>query len=90
MQIQYNVTRIDEWCTENDVEEASLHMEPLMQAAKLLQMEKRNSDDLDIINDVCFLLNPLQIKKLLQMYYVGEFGDYPVSPAIIKAATDRY
>lgn len=40
MQIQYNITRIEEWCKSHDINEGILQLEHLMQSAKLLQMKK--------------------------------------------------
>lgn len=40
MQIQYNITRIEEWCKSHDMPEGTLHLEHLMQAIKLLQLKK--------------------------------------------------
>jgi myosin-5 len=40
MQIQYNITRIEEWCKAHDIPEGLLQLEHLMQATKLLQLKK--------------------------------------------------
>ena len=40
MQIQYNITRIEEWCKSHDMQEGTLQLESLMQATKLLQLKK--------------------------------------------------
>ena len=40
--------------------------------------------------DVCFLLTPQQIKKLLSIYHQSQdFDEHPVSPEIIKVATSK-
>lgn len=71
MQIQYNITQIDQWLKENELDEYSLHLEPLLQACKLLQIFNGSVENLsvqdqaDLILDMCFLLNPWQIKKIL-------------------------
>ena len=49
MQIQYNITRIEEWCKSHDLPEGSLQLEHLMQATKLLQLKKATLGDIDII-----------------------------------------
>ena len=89
MQIQYNVTRIDEWCTKHDVSEASLHLEPLMQAAKLLQLNKSTREDVEIMVDVCFLLTMGQINKILSLFTHAEF-ESPVSPEVRQIIASRY
>ena len=40
MQIQYNITRIEEWCKSHDMPFGTLQLEHLMQATKLLQLKK--------------------------------------------------
>lgn len=42
MQIQYNITRIEEWCKSHNMPEGTLQLEHLMQATKLLQLKKVN------------------------------------------------
>ncbi len=67
MQIAYNVSRIEEWCVAVGVGEAIIHLQPLVQASKLLRHNKSSAEDVDEIFDTCFLLNPTQVKKLLTM-----------------------
>jgi len=40
MQIQYNITRIEEWCKSHNMPEGTLQLEHLTQATKLLQLKK--------------------------------------------------
>jgi myosin heavy subunit len=47
MQIQYNITRIEEWCKSHDMPEGTLQLEHLMQATKLLQLKKVSLPQLD-------------------------------------------
>ena len=77
VQIQYNVSRLEEWCSGHGIPEATLHLQQLLQASKLLTLNKVSASDIEIIFDVCFLLNPTQIKKLLSLYYAADF-DSPV------------
>ncbi|EGF77626.1 hypothetical protein BATDEDRAFT_13697 [Batrachochytrium dendrobatidis JAM81] len=88
VQIQYNVSRLEEWCTGHGIPEATLHLQQLLQAAKLLTLNKTSPQDIDTIFDVCFLLNNSQIKKLLSLYYAADF-DSPLSPDLMKMVTNR-
>ncbi|TPX34536.1 hypothetical protein SmJEL517_g02892 [Synchytrium microbalum] len=88
VQIQYNVSRLEEWCTSNGISEATLHLQQLLQAAKLLTLNKQSPQDIETIFDVCFLLNPTQIKKLLTLYLAGDY-DSPLSPELLKIVTTR-
>lgn len=76
MQIQYNITRLEEWCKGHEVAEATNQLEHLMQATKLLQLKKATLEDIKIIYDVCWFLAPTQVQKLIQNYSVA---DYEVS-----------
>ncbi|CAO3584909.1 unnamed protein product [Absidia cylindrospora] len=76
MQIQYNITRIEEWCKSHDIPEGTLQLEHLMQSTKLLQFKKNTLEDIDNIFDVCWILSPTQIQKLISNYHVA---DYEVS-----------
>lgn len=80
MQIQYNITRLEEWCKSHDIPEGALQLEHLMQATKLLQLKKATLEDIHIIYDVCWMLTPTQIQKLITNYYVA---DYEVSEALL-------
>lgn len=73
MQIQYNITRLEEWCKSHELADATLQLEHLMQAAKLLQLKKVSHEDIKTIYDVCWLLAPTQVQKLLQNYYVADY-----------------
>lgn len=88
VQIQYNVSRLEEWCTVQGLSEAAIHLQQLLQASKLLTLNKSSSSDIETIFDVCFLLNPTQIKKLLSLYYAADF-DSPLSPDLLKIVSNR-
>ncbi|ORZ30724.1 P-loop containing nucleoside triphosphate hydrolase protein [Catenaria anguillulae PL171] len=92
MQIQYNVSRLTEWCSQHSLPEAALHLERLMQAAKLLQLNKATPANIELyiedLFDVCFLLSPTQISKLMSIYTVADFEN-PISPDILRAVASR-
>ena len=88
MQIQYNITRLEEWCKSHDMPEGSLQLEHLLQATKLLQLKKATMGDIDIIYDVCWMLTPTQIQKLISHYHVADYEN-PISPEILKAVAAR-
>ena len=73
MQIQYNITRIEEWCKSHDMPEGTLQLEHLMQATKLLQLKKATAADIEIIYDVCWMLSPSQIQRMCANYYVADY-----------------
>ncbi|KDN37434.1 hypothetical protein RSAG8_10169, partial [Rhizoctonia solani AG-8 WAC10335] len=83
MQIQYNITRIEEWCKSHEMPEGTLQLEHLMQATKLLQLKKATQADIDIIYDVCWILTPSQIQRMCANYF------NPISPEILKLVAQR-
>jgi myosin-5 len=88
IQIQYNVTKLQEWVSTKEYPDALRHLEPVLQATKLLQLSKQNVSDLDTIVEVCFVLNAEQIHRLLINFYAGDF-DPPVSQALLKEVAKR-
>ncbi|KAL1924506.1 uncharacterized protein VTP21DRAFT_4160 [Calcarisporiella thermophila] len=88
MQIQYNITRIEEWCKSHGMHEGTVQLEHLMQATKLLQLKKATLQDLEIIYDVCWILTPMQIQKLISHYHVADYEN-PISSEILKAVATR-
>lgn len=88
MQIQYNITRIEEWCKSHDIPEGTLQLEHLMQATKLLQFKKASLEDIENIYDVCWILSPTQIQKLISQYHVADYEN-PIRPEILRAVASR-
>ncbi|KAH8102837.1 P-loop containing nucleoside triphosphate hydrolase protein [Cristinia sonorae] len=88
MQIQYNITRIEEWCKSHDMPEGTLQLEHLMQATKLLQLKKATAADIEIIYDVCWMLTPTQIQRMCTNYYVADYEN-PISPEILRVVASR-
>lgn len=88
MQIQYNITRIEEWCKSHDIPEGALQLEHLMQTTKLLQFKKATLEDIENIYDVCWILSPTQIQKLISQYYTADYEN-PIKPDILKAVASH-
>ncbi|KAJ1851875.1 Myosin type-2 heavy chain 1 [Coemansia sp. RSA 638] len=82
MQIQYNLTRIEEWCKAHSVSDTMRNLDRLLQLIKLLQLQKSTEQDIDIMFDVCDLLNPAQIKKLLSIYAVSDYENPIIGPVM--------
>lgn len=87
VQIQYNVSRLDDWRQQHKIQPISENLERVAQAAKLFQGSKTNIEDVDTMIDICNLLNTTQIKKLL-LVYVSDYEN-PISATILKEITDR-
>lgn len=55
LQISYNITRIEEWCENSNLQPVKLKLEALKQATKLLQLKKSTLNDIEIIQDICWM-----------------------------------
>ncbi|KAJ3191047.1 Myosin type-2 heavy chain 1 [Irineochytrium annulatum] len=89
-QIQYNVTQLEEWCNANSVRAGPAHLARLMQASKILTMNKSDPLDAEAIYEMAYLLNKAQVAKLFQNYPPTD-PDSKMSPiflqTLIKNAT---
>lgn len=88
LQINYNITRVEEWCKSHDLPDGTLQLEHLMQATKLLQLKKGTLADIEILYDICWCLSHRQINKLINQYYPADY-ESPLSPDILKAVSSR-
>ncbi|POW20123.1 hypothetical protein PSHT_03908 [Puccinia striiformis] len=71
-----------------EMPEGTLQLEHLMQATKLLQLKKATIQDIDTCYDVCWMLTPSQIQKLILQYHVADYEN-PIAPEILKAVASR-
>ncbi|KAJ8247859.1 hypothetical protein GJAV_G00251350 [Gymnothorax javanicus] len=78
MQIRYNVSQLEEWLREKTLMNCGAKdaLEPLIQAAQLLQVKKKTDEDADAICSMCSALSTAQIVKVLNLYTpVNEFEE---------------
>ncbi|XP_075998485.1 unconventional myosin-Va-like [Genypterus blacodes] len=70
LQIRYNVWQLEEWLSERDLDDcgAKETLEPLVQAAQLLQIKKKTEVDAEAICTMCSALTTAQIVKVLNLY----------------------
>ncbi|KAI8866136.1 hypothetical protein GQ42DRAFT_151142 [Ramicandelaber brevisporus] len=88
MQIQYNLSRLDEWCKVHDVIELTHCYDRLTQAAKIMQLQKSTLEDLDHIFAFATELNPAQIKKLLTATAITE-PEFQATPSVLAEVAKR-
>ncbi|MEQ2163044.1 Unconventional myosin-Vb [Goodea atripinnis] len=67
---RYNTSQMEEWLRANNLfqSKASATLEPIIQAAQLLQVKKKTSQDAEAICSLCSALNVQQIVKILNLY----------------------
>ncbi|XP_053721073.1 unconventional myosin-Va isoform X1 [Synchiropus splendidus] len=91
VQIRYNVSQLEEWLRDKGLMMcgAKETLEPLIQAAQLLQVKKKTDEDAEAICSMCQALTTAQIVKILNLYTpVNEFEER-VSVAFIRTIQTR-
>ncbi|AAS52274.1 ADR354Wp [Eremothecium gossypii ATCC 10895] len=88
LQLNYNVTRLEEWCKVHHIPEGSDCLEHMLQASKLLQLKKANMEDINIIWEICSSLKPAQIQKLISQYSAADY-EVPIPQEILSFVADR-
>ncbi|XP_060770466.1 unconventional myosin-Va [Neoarius graeffei] len=87
LQIRYNLSQLEEWLMAKGVQSGGVRetLEPLIQAAQLLQIKKKSQEDAEAIATMCTALTATQIQKILNLYTpVNEFEER-VSASFIKS-----
>uniref|UniRef100_A0A670ZIY2 Myosin VB n=1 Tax=Pseudonaja textilis TaxID=8673 RepID=A0A670ZIY2_PSETE len=78
MQIRFNISQLEEWLRGKNLHSsgAAKTLEPLIQAAQLLQLKKKTPEDAEAICSLCTSLTTQQIVKILNLYTpVNEFEE---------------
>ncbi|XP_030324179.1 unconventional myosin-Vb [Calypte anna] len=78
MQMRFNISQLEEWLRGKNLQQsgAAQTLEPLIQAAQLLQLKKKTSEDAEAICSLCTSLTTQQIVKILNLYTpVNEFEE---------------
>ncbi|XP_059214173.1 unconventional myosin-Vb isoform X2 [Centropristis striata] len=70
MQLRYNTSQLEEWLRGNNLYQsrAAATLEPVIQAAQLLQVKKKTTQDAEAICSLCTALTTQQIVKILNLY----------------------
>ncbi|XP_054982056.1 unconventional myosin-Vb isoform X1 [Sorex araneus] len=70
MQLRYNISQLEEWLRGRNLQQsgAAQTLEPLIQAAQLLQLKKKTPEDAEAICSLCTALSTQQIVKILNLY----------------------
>ncbi|XP_051497587.1 unconventional myosin-Vb-like isoform X1 [Apus apus] len=78
MQLRFNISQLEDWLRGKNLQQsgAAQMLEPLIQAAQLLQLKKKTSEDAEAICSLCTSLSTQQIVKILNLYTpVNEFEE---------------
>ncbi|KAM8829263.1 unconventional myosin-Vb isoform 4-T4 [Spinachia spinachia] len=91
MQLRYNTSQMEEWLRANNLSQskAAETLEPIIQAAQLLQVKKKTTQDAEAICSLCTALSTQQIVKILNLYTpLNEFEER-VSVSFIRSIQTR-
>ncbi|KAM9831375.1 unconventional myosin-Va [Neosynchiropus ocellatus] len=86
MQIRYNVSQVEDWLRGRGVQAggAVATLEPLIQAAQLLQADKKTPADAEALTQTCTALTCQQIVRILTVYTPHSDHEEKVSKGFIK------
>lgn len=87
LQLNYNVTRLEEWCKTHGLTGGTECLQHLIQTAKLLQVRKYTIEDIDILRGICYSLTPAQLQKLISQYQVADY-ESPIPQEILRYVAD--
>ncbi|EJS41628.1 myo2p [Saccharomyces arboricola H-6] len=87
LQLNYNVTRLEEWCKTHGLTDGTECLQHLIQTAKLLQVRKYTIEDIDILRGICYSLTPAQLQKLISQYQVADY-ESPIPQEILRYVAD--
>ncbi|XP_074834028.1 unconventional myosin-Va-like [Carettochelys insculpta] len=91
VQLRYNVSQLEEWLRARGLQQSSATevLQPLIQAAQLLQVKKATAEDADAICCLCTALSRLQVMKLLRAYTPAAGLEERISPSFISSVENR-
>ncbi|XP_070619171.1 unconventional myosin-Vc [Erythrolamprus reginae] len=86
MQIRCNISYLEEWLKEKNLQSGPLKetLEPLSQAAWLLQVKKTTEEDAKEISEHCTTLSPMQIVKILNSYTPIDDFEKRIPPSFVR------
>ncbi|CCF57760.1 hypothetical protein KAFR_0D01140 [Kazachstania africana CBS 2517] len=87
LQLNYNITRLEEWCKAHELPDGADCLKHLIQTSKLLQLRKYTIEDIDILRGICSDLTPAQLQKLITQAHVADY-ESPIPQEILKYVAD--
>ncbi|XP_021234446.1 unconventional myosin-Vb-like isoform X2 [Numida meleagris] len=91
IQLRYNISQVEQWLRAQGLQQSGARemLEPLVQAAQLLQVKKATEEDAGAICSLCTVLTPQQVVKILRAYTPTAGLEERVSPALISSVERR-
>ncbi|XP_068277030.1 unconventional myosin-Vb-like [Nyctibius grandis] len=96
IQLRYNISQLEQWLRAEGLQQSGARevLEPLVQAAQLLQVKKVTEEDAGALCSLCTVLSPQQVVKILRAYTPAIGLEERISPSFIstveKQLQDQY
>uniref|UniRef100_A0A663MLP7 Dilute domain-containing protein n=1 Tax=Athene cunicularia TaxID=194338 RepID=A0A663MLP7_ATHCN len=76
IQLRYNISQLEQWLRAEGLHQSGAWemLEPLVQAAQLLQVKKVTEEDAGALCSLCTALSPQQVVKILRAYTPGTWA----------------
>ncbi|XP_076686124.1 unconventional myosin-Va-like [Andrena cerasifolii] len=88
MQIRHNISRLDRWARDRQLEQASEVLQPIIQAAQLLQA-RESGEDVTSVREICNKLTAKQIVKILSLHKPADDFETRVPDTFIKKVPSK-
>ncbi|NXE57021.1 MYO5A protein, partial [Casuarius casuarius] len=91
IQLRYNISQLEQWLRAEGLHQSGARevLEPLVQAAQLLQVKKATEEDAGAICSLCTVLSTQQVVKILRAYTPAAGLEERVSPSFISRVEKR-
>ncbi|XP_068775615.1 unconventional myosin-Vb [Struthio camelus] len=87
IQLRYNISQLEQWLRAKGLYQSGVRevLEPLVQAAQLLQVKKATEEDARAICSLCTVLSTQQVVKILRAYTPTAGLEERVNPSFINS-----
>ncbi|XP_075300225.1 unconventional myosin-Vb-like [Opisthocomus hoazin] len=87
IQLRYNISQLEQWLRAEGLQQSGARevLEPLVQAAQLLQVKKVTEEDAGALCSLCTVLSPQQVVKILRAYTPAVGLEERISPSFISS-----
>ncbi|XP_064898034.1 unconventional myosin-Vb-like [Columba livia] len=91
IQLRYNISQLEQWLRVQGLQQSGAQqvLEPLVQAAQLLQVKKVTKEDAGAICSLCTVLSPQQVVKILRAYTPTVGLEERISPSFISSVEEQ-
>ncbi|KAM6040157.1 unconventional myosin-Vb-like [Theristicus caerulescens] len=91
IQLRYNISQLEQWLRAEGLQQSGARevLEPLVQAAQLLQVKKVTEEDAGALCSLCTVLSPQQVVKILRAYTPAVGLEERISPNFISSVEKR-